>query len=276
MSLVLIRTFLSIVETGSLVNASRSLNITQSTVTSRLKSLEEEIGQTLVHRQKSGIVLTSAGMKFHRYALAMSNMWNQALLETSLPSGMEAVCNLGCEPDLWPQIGRPLAARIREDYPSTALTIYPAGLSQLDDWLGIGVIDAVLTYRPTNHAGTSSIELENESLKLYSTRPDGPVRGDPDYVYFDAGPEFGKQHATTYADAGVANHTFGSAVWLINYLMDCGGSAYLPSLLAAPLVDEKRLFLLKDAPEFSRQVYLIANDKSLNDWSWLPSLASSI
>ncbi len=48
MNLVNLETFLKIVETGSLVRASEALNVTQSTVTARMKSLENELGQTLL------------------------------------------------------------------------------------------------------------------------------------------------------------------------------------------------------------------------------------
>jgi DNA-binding transcriptional LysR family regulator len=47
MNLANLETFLKIVETGSLVRASEALNVTQSTVTARMKSLEDELGQTL-------------------------------------------------------------------------------------------------------------------------------------------------------------------------------------------------------------------------------------
>ena len=54
MNLVALQTFLAIVRTGSLVRASAAMNVTQSTVTSRLQTLEAELGQTLVLRQKMG------------------------------------------------------------------------------------------------------------------------------------------------------------------------------------------------------------------------------
>ena len=60
MNIVSLQTFLAIVETGSLVRASQKMNVTQSTVTARLKTLEDEIGQVLLNRQKSGTTLTPA------------------------------------------------------------------------------------------------------------------------------------------------------------------------------------------------------------------------
>lgn len=272
MSLVLIKTFLTIVETGSLVKASRKLNITQSTVTSRLKSLEDDVGQALIYRQKSGIVLTSPGIKFHRYAEAMSNMWQQALIETSLPKGMESICNLGCDPDLWPGVGRNLVRRIRQNHPTTALTFQQATSTQLADQLAIGIIDAAISYKQTILPNMTTLELAPERLELFSTAPHTPVRGDPNYTYFDAGPEFGSQHAAAYSDAGIAKHTFGSARWVLDFLQDNGGSAYLPTQLASDLVDQGKLFKLDNAPDFIRRVFLITNDTTQTDWKWLHGL----
>ena len=86
MNLTALQTFLAIVETGSLVRASDRLNVTQSTVTARLKSLEDEIGQILITRQKSGAVMTAAGGRLKRYAETMMDLWRQAQQETSLPN----------------------------------------------------------------------------------------------------------------------------------------------------------------------------------------------
>ncbi len=57
MNLDELRTFLEVVETGSLVTAARRLHVTPSTVTARINGLEEEIGQKLLHRNKSGAEL---------------------------------------------------------------------------------------------------------------------------------------------------------------------------------------------------------------------------
>ena len=47
MNITVLQTFLTILDAGSLIRASAQLNVTQSTVTARLQSLERELGQTL-------------------------------------------------------------------------------------------------------------------------------------------------------------------------------------------------------------------------------------
>src|SRR5262249_45310894 len=98
-------TFLAVAELKSLARAAQRLNVTQSTVTSRLDSLEEKLGQTLLHRRKSGTELTSAGFKFIRYAELVTQLWRQASYEIGLPMGFTGVCNLGCYFDLWEGVG---------------------------------------------------------------------------------------------------------------------------------------------------------------------------
>lgn len=272
MNLALIRTFLAIIETGSLVKASRYLNITQSTVTSRLKTLEDEVGQPLVHRQKSGVSLTASGIKLRHYAEAIHNMWQQALLETSMPAGMKVVCNLGCEPCLWPTLGRKLVQSIRSTHPTTALTIKQGNRQQLESWLSAGLIEASVTYKASTSSGFTSEIVGIETLAVFSTTQDGPIYHDPNYTYYDAGADFGRGHAAAYNDADVAKNSFDNAVWCLEHLLDCGGSAYLPEKLAQPYVDQQILFRLEKGAVFSRDIFLTTNDIAIGGWPWLTNL----
>ncbi len=273
MNLAGLKTFLAIVDCGSLVRAAERLNVTQSTVTARLKGLENEVGQTLVLRQKTGVVLTPSGTNFKRYAQTLVDLWMQARQETSLPDGIDAVCNLGCHPDLWPTIGQPLVSRVRKNHEVVAISARPGDESQLEQWLGAGLADAILTYRPSSRNGQSNHFLMEERLIVCSSQEDGPLRFDPRYIYVDAGEEFGRQHTAAYVDAGFAKVSFSSAVWALDHLLERGGSAYLPERLAREHLKTRRLFKLKDAPVFSRSVYLIANDGPAENWPWLADLA---
>ena len=272
MNLASLQTFLAILETGSLARASERLHVGQSTVTARLQRLEQEIGQNLFHRSKSGVMLTAAGLKFRRYAEAMTDLWQQARQETSMPAGVSSVFNLGCDIDFWSDIGRILLGRIHAAHPDTALSAWPGKYDELDQWLATGLIDAALTHHPILRERLRVIELARESLVLVSTRADAPLRFDPGYVYVEAGGDFGRRHAAAYADAGIAKVSFGCSAWALDFLLDRGGSAYLPERIAAPHIDDGRLYRLHDGPEFARSTYFVSNDEVAASWSWLPKL----
>ncbi len=272
MNLTGLQTFLAILETGSLANASERLHVGQSTVTARLQKLEEELGQTLFHRQKSGVLLTSSGLKFRRYAEAMTDLWQQARQETSMPEGIKSVCNLGCEMDLWPAIGRTLLHQVHRDYPQTALSGWPGKHHELEQWISTGLIDLAIAYQPISQDHLSNRELQTEILILVSTRADSPMRFDPGYIFVDSGEDFGRRHAAAYTDAGIARVNFGCSVWALDFLMDSGGSAYLPQKIAQPYCDSGELHRIEEAPEFTRTSYLIYNEEQAKAWPWIDQL----
>ena len=275
MQLSALQTFLAIVETGSLVRASERLNVTQSTVTARLKTLEDELGQTLLVRQKSGATLTASGLKLKRYAEVMTALWQQAKQETSLPKGIEAVCNIGCDPDLWPLFGERFFSTLRAANPALALSVWPGSGAELSGWLESGVVDVALSWQPGARAGQTVHALPEQDLVLVSTNPDAPLRFDPGYVFVEAGEEFGRNHAAAYADAGVANISFGSPVWGLEFLLREGGTAYLPEGLVEAHLTSGALHRII-APVFQRGAYLITNDAAVAGWEWLTPAISDL
>ncbi|MGB7241702.1 MAG: LysR family transcriptional regulator, partial [Sulfitobacter sp.] len=226
MNIVSLQTFIAIVETGSLVRASQKMNVTQSTVTARLKTLEAEIGQILLNRQKSGTTLTPAGTKLLSYARIMTGLWRQARFETALPAGLEAVCTFGCDRDLWHGPGRRFFYDILSKHPEIALSVKQGSSQDLERWLIRGSVDVILTYEAVARGSQTIHELPVERLELYATRPDAPMVNDPDYIFVDHGSEYRQLHAESYHDAGVARINFDSSWWALQFMLDNQGSAY--------------------------------------------------
>lgn len=268
MNLTNLETFLTIAETGSLVRASEALNVTQSTVTARLKNLENELGQTLVHRQKSGAVITASGLRLKRYAETMRNLWRQARQEIALPDGVGAVCNLGCDHGLWQLHGQTLFKNIRKTMPDIAIAVWAGTASEIHDWLRDGLVDLAIGYNNETRAGFTTHQLSPERMVLVSTSPTSPIRFDPDYIYVEAGEEFGRQHAAAYADADTARTSFSKPEWGLQHINQNGGSAYLPYHMVENLIEQGELFGRPEAPEFKRPSYLVTNNTSTRSWNW--------
>ena len=274
MNIIGLQTFVSIVETGSLVRASEQLNITQSTVTVRLRTLEQELGATLLHRQKSGVTLTASGTKLLGYAEIMIGLWRQARQETAQREGTETVCNFGCDPDLWPDLGKEIFGDVNGGNPRMALSVWPGDQAELYRKLSAGLLDVALTYRLAAPGDQTVYRLPPDDLVLYATESDRPVRFDPGYIYVDQGPEFLTKHALAFSDAGTARVTFGSALWALDYMLEKGGSAYLPRRIALPHLKAGRLFEMLEAPAFTRNIFLIVNPNAASRWAWMPGLVA--
>ncbi len=266
MNLEEVRTFLEVIESGSLVAASRRLNVTQSTVTARINALEEEVGQTLVHRHKSGAELTAAGFKFKRYAEVMVRLWRQARYEVSLPAGFDGVCNLGLEFDLWRNVGQRFIDHVHEHCPTVAIAAWPAEQRQLDRWLNMGLIDVAFCYAPQAGENFASRALFDDDLVLVAG-PAAAASG-AGYLYVDHGDEFRRQHAAAFPGVATSALTIASSDWALDVLLRKGGSGYLPRRHVAPFLADGRLLARADAPVFRRRVYVVEAAEAVTGWAW--------
>ncbi len=276
MNITSLQTFLAIVDTGSLVRASAKMNVTQSTVTARLKTLEEELGQVLLNRQKSGTTLTPAGTKLLRYARVMTGIWRQAKHATALPAGLDSICTFGCDRELWHGPGRAFFNRLISDHPEMAVSVHQGSFRDLGTWLDEGMVDVILTYDSGGRGNQTVYPLPPEELVLYSNRPDTPIDADPLYIFVDHGAEYRRQHDETYHNAGVERISFDSSWWALQCMLDRGGSAYLPRALAQPYVDDGKIYVLDIAPVFTRKKNLIVNDMASKNWIWFQPLVNEL
>ncbi len=267
MNLSELRTFLVIIETGSLARAADQLHVTQSTVTTRLKSLENQLGQTLIVRAKSGASLTAAGVRLHRYAQTISELWSQARQVTSLPDALSTTCNLACHPDLWPGLGQRFFDHIRQSNPGVALSVWHGSAQDIEAWLDAGLSDLALTHRARATQRRTVDPLPSDTLIAVGTSPDRSVLSDPSYVYVEAGEIFGREHAVAFPDVDTARLSFGQAHLGLAHILTHGGSAYLPERVATPYLADGRLHRL-DAPTFERPAFLVANTAALAAWPW--------
>ena len=74
-----IRTFIEVANVASFSKAAEVLHVVQSTVSNRIRALEEYTGVRLLIRDKTGIRLTNAGEAFLKYARQMSELDTAAL-----------------------------------------------------------------------------------------------------------------------------------------------------------------------------------------------------
>ena len=123
MNLEHIRTFLEIAACGSFNRSAENLNVTQSTISGRVKVMEERFGRPLFTRGHSGVELTSAGHRVRRYAEGIERMWQQAQQEVTLPEGFRTVLALGAQVSLWERLILDWMPKMRRRAPDVALQV---------------------------------------------------------------------------------------------------------------------------------------------------------
>ena len=268
MNLSFLRTFLEVIEAGNLNRAADRLHVTQSTVTTRINALEDQLGQKLLLRNKSGTALTSAGFKFQRYAELMMQLWRQANHEITLPDSFETVCNIGCHFDLWRDVGQRWFGSIQTNHPEVEVSVWGGEQADLDRWLTSGLVDVAFCYSPNVKDNAFARLLFEDPLILVSSLSVNDPYPQAAHLYVDLGEDFRRQHAAAFPHAAAPALIFGTAAWALEHLLNKGGTGYLPLSMAASSLATGALFKVVDAPEFSRAVYLVGDAATARTWSW--------
>lgn len=90
MEIVLARTFLEIVRSGSFIRAAERLHVTQTAVSVRVRTLDWLLGRKLVERSRSGDSLTAASKEFLRFAPSWVQLPERARHQLAMPRGRGA------------------------------------------------------------------------------------------------------------------------------------------------------------------------------------------
>ncbi|MEO0614119.1 MAG: LysR family transcriptional regulator, partial [Pseudomonadota bacterium] len=177
------RTFLAIVEGGNFLAAARRVNVTQSTVSARIKTLEQQLGKPLFARSKAGCTLTPAGHQFYRYARSMVRIWAEAKHQVAVPEGFEDTLIVGGQYSHWHRLLLRWVGFFRQSVPSVAIRCEVGMPRRLIREMGEGVMDLAVLYRPEQRAGLIVEELMADRLILVSARPDIPLTDN--YIFID-------------------------------------------------------------------------------------------
>lgn len=253
-----ILTFLEIAACGNFNRAAENLNVTQSTVSARVKTMEDQFGRSLFTRGHSGVELTSAGHHFRRYAAGMQRLWQQAHQEITLPQGYRTVLALGTQVSLWDRLILKWMPQLRKKAPDVALRVeadYSTSLMRqlMDSLLDIGVM-----YTPRQTSGLVVEDLFEETLISVTTRPREVTEGwVEDYVFVDWGDDFRAMHGAAFPETETPSVSVGLGALGLQYILENGGSGYFPTRVVEPLIEQKKLFPVKGAPTAKRPVYVV-------------------
>ena len=257
MDINLARTFLTVAETGSFIDAARQLSITQSTVSARIRSLEEQLDRELFERSKSGAELTSAGEQFQKHALALVRVWQTAQIEVSKTDAHRDRLSVGAPASLWHGYLLKWVAWLRGNITDIAVEGYSQSLSVLTQRMREGSLDMAIVYRPVQVPGIELEHLFDEEFVLVTSLKAGARERSTDYVMFDWGAEFELEHAAAFPDHANPGLTLDIGALGVDYLLSTPASGYLPWRIARPYVSRGRLRVRQRARQFVYPVYML-------------------
>jgi len=166
----LIRSFVAIVDTGSMLNASNHVYVTQSALSLQIKRLEELVQQTLFIREGRRLELSEAGEILLDYARRLLALHDEAVIAVS-SGGFAGPIRVGTVQDFADTILSGLLARFASLHPEAQIYAKVAGTAELQELLDRDQIDIVIGYAaaddpaalgvfPMNWYGSADLALQ--------------------------------------------------------------------------------------------------------------------
>ena len=266
----LAKTFLAIVSTGSFIRAADRLHVAQTTVSARIRILEQRLGRPLFVRNKSGATLTPAGERFLRYAPTFLQLWERARHQVGVPPGHRSVLTIGGEVILWQPLVLDWVLWMRASLSDVAVRVHVDVPQDLINQVAAGLVDAAVMYAPPHRPGLKIDLLMEEKLVLVTTDPEGSSGG-ADFVAVDWGPDFAREYSASFPDAdksGIVGEPRSARARLHS---QGGRVRLLPAAGGRAVVASGQLRLVPDAPQFSYPIYVVYSSDASE-----PALASAI
>ncbi|SCW68847.1 DNA-binding transcriptional regulator, LysR family [Eubacterium ruminantium] len=163
-----LETFLKIAETRNFTLAANLLGYAQSTVTTQIKQLEEELGCLLFERLGKSLTVTAEGEKLSIYAEKMLQLEREILLEIPTTKEPSGIIKLGVSESLCYNRFPKILLEYKQKYPKVDIMLQFINHDTFPVMLKKGVLDLVYTLNPLiENPELNMIDKKEESLGFY-------------------------------------------------------------------------------------------------------------
>lgn len=148
LDLRVLATFVQVARSGSISAAAVQVGRTQSAVTMQMQKLEQQCGQSLLHRGGSGVRLTGAGERLLDYAERMLCLHDEAVSAFS-NDGLRGAVIFGCPEDYLIAFFPTLLQSFGRQHPNVEIKIVAGPTDQLRKLLHLKQVDLGMVSLPS-------------------------------------------------------------------------------------------------------------------------------
>ncbi|ESP92914.1 MULTISPECIES: LysR family transcriptional regulator [Pseudoalteromonas] len=254
----LLKTFVEVSKTRHFGRAAENLYITQSAVSFRIRQLEQNLGVSLFTRQRNNIQLTAAGERLLPHAKMLLTAMQRARLDVALANNRQQQLSLAGTPNIWDAYLHFGINQVISSIPEVSLVAEVKAHQESVRLLLERTLDIAVLFDPPKVDELIVRQVKNLSIIPVSTF-NYTNRDDffgKQYVYVDWGTSFSLWHAKQCEGAGPPYFRTNTGRIALELILQCGGSAYLPKMLAADLIEEQKLFLVEAVSQSFREVFV--------------------
>ena len=162
MDLRQLQSFISVIEEGSLCAASKRCHISQPALSQQMRSLEEELGEPLLHRRPRGVEPTAAGELLLSHARALVAQSERLRAEFHARRELETgTVSFGIIPTLAPYLLPRFLGPFRKAHPGVVVSVHEARTDQLVPMVAAGDLEfGILSDVSQEERKRSSLQLQ--------------------------------------------------------------------------------------------------------------------
>ncbi|WP_417551631.1 LysR family transcriptional regulator [Marinomonas fungiae] len=253
MDVELAKTFLEIMQSGTFAKASERLHVTQTTVTARVQTLEQQLGCKVFVRNRLGARLTPEGERFAQYAREFISVWQAAQHACQNPrESLLTPLALGVEHSLWnPVMVEWLAALQRVEH--YQLTSHVATTDVLYEDIRQQRLNAALVHSARYYPDLQIEQVAEEKLiHVASTKQSTPN------LYIDWGEEFDQQFDRCLPFSRQTAMYYSHGPLALHVMLRQGGNGYFRTRVVQPHLESGALQVVTHSPEFHYPIYLVS------------------
>ncbi len=259
-----LRTFLEVSKTRHFGNAANTLFVSQSTVSARIKTLEDVLGVDLFIRERGNIHLTPSGEALITHAKSMMTLWARAKQEIAVPSGVRETLAIGGLSGLWDITLHDWLYKLSESYPLVAQSADIFSAETLFNRIMDGTLDVAFMFDAPQGVNIASHQLKTIKLRLVSSKPCETLDDDwiKDFIQVDWGMNFAVKFAAEFPEITSTKMATGFGRIALEHLRRGNGYAFLAEPAVQEFVDAGELFFVPNTPVFRRKAYAIYHQES--------------
>jgi DNA-binding transcriptional LysR family regulator len=237
--------------------ASENLFITQSAVSARIKSLEEDLGVLLFDRSQKHLKLTPEGNRLIKHANELLFMWEKAKQDVGIADSGSQQLVIGSMMSIWDIVLQDWLKKIHRNLDDVSLLTNTYSPLELRKSLLSRVIDIAFLFEPPYVEDLITEKVATVPLHLVTTEPNDIAKtfSLDSHIMVDYGEAVNAEHLREFQYAPPAKHYMSQPRLALNYLLDAGGSAYLPRQMTFEYIESNHLHLVEKAPVYSRDIF---------------------
>lgn len=176
MEIRVLRYFLEIAREGNMTRAAETLHISQPSLSKEMKALENELGQKLFQRNRSGLKLTDAGMLLRKRTEDILDMVDKTAAEFgTLDEINGGDIYIGCAESKQIRHLARVIGSFREKYPLIRYHLSSGNTEQVVEKLDKGLLDLAFIVEPPDLSKYNYIEIPGADVWGVVMRRNSPL-----------------------------------------------------------------------------------------------------